>query len=141
LNAYIYCAALLCEPCGEAVIKELTQDGEAPADPSDESSYDSDQFPKGPYPDGGGEADTPQHCDHCGEFLDNALTGDGETYVRDAFREYVETGRGKLDVLRTWRDAYDWVFGDFTDITYPMMREERTLTDVQRQRFGDLFEN
>jgi hypothetical protein len=28
-----------------------------------ESDYDSEDLPKGPYADGGGEADTPQHCD------------------------------------------------------------------------------
>jgi hypothetical protein len=42
-----------------------------------ESDYDSDDLPKGPYADGGGEADTPQHCDDCRRFLENPLTGDG----------------------------------------------------------------
>jgi len=28
----------------------------------------------GPYPDGGGEADAPQHCGGCGVFLENPLT-------------------------------------------------------------------
>jgi hypothetical protein len=81
-DVYIYQAALLCSDCGETVIKELTADGEAPANPEDESSFDSDEFPKGPYPDGGGEADSPQHCDHCGTFLYNPLTGDGYAYLR-----------------------------------------------------------
>lgn len=52
-------------------------------DASDEGSYDSDDFPKGPYPEGGGEADTPQHCDSCHEFLENPLTSDGMAYVRE----------------------------------------------------------
>jgi hypothetical protein len=82
LNAFIYSAALLCESCGEAVRKDITDAGLAPANPNDESSYDSDEFPKGPYPDGGGEADTPQHCDHCEVFLENPLTGDGYAYLR-----------------------------------------------------------
>jgi hypothetical protein len=34
-----------------------------------ESDYDSDDLPKGPYAQGGGEADTPQHCEGCGQFL------------------------------------------------------------------------
>jgi hypothetical protein len=50
---------------------------------NDQSSYDSDEYPKGPYPDGGGEADTPQHCDHCHCFLENPLTSDGYDYVRE----------------------------------------------------------
>jgi hypothetical protein len=44
-------------------------------------------LPKGPYPDGVGEADTPQHCDGCGEFLENPQTGDGLIYVEDAIRD------------------------------------------------------
>jgi hypothetical protein len=74
VDAFVYCAALLCSDCGEAARKDITGAGHAPADPENESSYDSDQFPKGPYPDGGGEADAPQHCDHCGTFLENPLT-------------------------------------------------------------------
>ncbi len=44
---------------------------------------DSEQWPQGPYPDGGGEADCPQHCDCCGAFLENPLTDDGDSYVRE----------------------------------------------------------
>jgi hypothetical protein len=47
-----------------------------------ESSYDSDEWPKGPYCDGGGEADNPQHCACCTVFLCNPLTQDGVAYVR-----------------------------------------------------------
>ena len=43
---------------------------------TDESDYDSDDLSKGPYPDDGGEADTPRHCDTCGVFLENPLTAD-----------------------------------------------------------------
>jgi hypothetical protein len=138
VKAFIYCAALLCEDCGDTVRRDLTNEGLAPADPEAEETYDSDQFPKGPYPDGGGEADTPQHCDHCGTFLDNPLTGDGETYVRDAFREYVETGRGALAPLREWRQAYDWVWDDFIAITLDMRREEKELTELEEFRLATL---
>jgi hypothetical protein len=85
MNVYIFQAALLCEECG----KSLMADNTPPAyvDPTDQSSYSSDDWPKGPYPDGGGEADCPQHCDCCGKFLENPLTGDGIEYVRDATTE------------------------------------------------------
>ncbi len=59
-------------------------------DRSDESSFDSDAFPKGPYPDGGGEADTPKHCAVTGEALENPLTADGYAYVREAVTPYVD---------------------------------------------------
>jgi hypothetical protein len=52
-------------------------------DLEDESSYDSDEYPKGPYPNGGGESDSPQHCADCREFLENPLTSDGYDYVRE----------------------------------------------------------
>lgn len=82
MNVYIYAAALHCEECGEAIRDTLTREGKAPANPDNESSYDSDNFPKGPYANGGGEADCPQHCDSCRAFLDNPLTPDGVDYVR-----------------------------------------------------------
>ena len=112
MKAYVYQAALYCEDCGQRIAEGL---------PYDE---DSNNFPSGPWPEGGGEADCPQHCGTCGVFLDNPLTPDGETYVRDAFREFVETGRGSPDVLREWRDAYGWAWDDFTDITLPIIEEE-----------------
>jgi hypothetical protein len=37
---------------------------------TEESEYDSDELLKTPYPDGGGEADSPQHCEGCGLFLE-----------------------------------------------------------------------
>ena len=66
MDVYIFQAALWCEECGEAIRGRLTESGNAPGDAEDEGSYDSDDFPKGPFPDGGGEADTEQCCDGCG---------------------------------------------------------------------------
>ena len=102
MDVYIFQAALLCKHDGEKVRRELTRAGEAPADPDDEQSYDSDDFPKGPFPDGGGEADTPQHCDICHMFLENPLTSDGMQYVLEALDE----GRGDTTVLKEWADFY-----------------------------------
>lgn len=57
---YIYQADTYCDSCGEEIRRELTRQGLAPEDPSDEYSYDSDNFPKGPCPE---EAtDSPDHC-------------------------------------------------------------------------------
>ncbi|MDZ4250273.1 MAG: hypothetical protein U0990_09320 [Candidatus Nanopelagicales bacterium] len=98
MNVYIYQADLWCEACGRAI--KAQPDVTAPADPEDESSYDSDEYPKGPYPDGGGEADTPQHCaagpacvnaleldgNKYGMLLENPLTKDGREYVREAVK-------------------------------------------------------
>ncbi len=84
MDVYIYQAALHCDECGHGICKDLKAKGEAPDDPKDESSYDSDDYPKGPFADGGGEADCPQHCDSCGVFLENPLTSEGAAYVEEA---------------------------------------------------------
>ncbi len=106
MDAYMYRAALLCESCGEAERERLRIAGRAPEDEEDESSFDSDEFPKGPYGDGGGEADTPQHCDVCGVFLENPLTGEGAEYVEGALAEFLLEGRGAADVLQEWARHY-----------------------------------
>lgn len=115
MNVYIFQAALICEEEGERIREELTAQGKAPADPDDEYSYDSDDFPKGPYPNGGGEADTPQHCDITTVFLENPLTPEGEQYVLEAWRERIETGVGNPAVLMEWLDYYDWLWRHFKE--------------------------
>jgi hypothetical protein len=114
MDVYVFQAALLCDTCG-TLYKQGT-DKPAHVDENDESSYDSDEWPKGLYPDGGGEADSPQHCDHCGEFLDNPLTPDGETYVAECFDEFVKEGRGDYETLDTWRRAYYWVWEEYSTV-------------------------
>ena len=86
MDAYIYKAGVWCGPC---VIKALVAARKAapgaidmsPAEAMQqivsangftrESDYGSDDLPKGPYAQGGGEADTPQQCEGCRQFLGN----------------------------------------------------------------------
>lgn len=133
MRVYIFQAALLCEACGEAVKENKQIDcgvcggthadlpfvdcrafyppkgDNRPLHPEhgtavpEEFMYDSDDFPKGPYGDGGGEADTPQHCDHCGVFLENPLTADGIAYVTDVLKERYA---GEGTALALWREFY-----------------------------------
>ena len=56
-----------------------------------ESDYGSDDLPKGPYAQGGGEAHTPQQCEGCRQFLGNPLTSDGVLWVEDVIRGYLTT--------------------------------------------------
>lgn len=121
MKAFMFQAALLCEDCGDA--HKATHVKPDHADEGDESSYDSDEWPKGPYEDGGGEADCPQHCDACGLFLENPLTGDGENYVLDAFRDYVDAGHGSIEVLVEWRHAYSWMWDHYEDVSLPLLLE------------------
>jgi hypothetical protein len=110
--AYVYQAALLCEECGCATRERLTAEGAAPQDSENESTFDSGDFPKGPYPYGGGEADTPQHCDACGVFLENSLTADGESYVKEAIETSRELKRKNMlrdssVALEIWAPFYE----------------------------------
>ena len=110
---YIYLADTYCDSCGEKITADLIASGQAPENPRDEYSYDSDEFPKGSYP---AEAcDYPNHCGSAGDCLeaidlgeyglaDNApmfgaetrkvgallsedLTEDGANYLREMLRE------------------------------------------------------
>lgn len=78
MDAYIYNAALYCRDCVDKVRRDL--------DGIQADTGDSDDYPQGPYADGGGESDTPEHCDGCGEFMMNPLTGEGRAYVLELVR-------------------------------------------------------
>ena len=112
MDVYIYRAALYCADCGEEIRAGLVALGKAPEDPDNERTYDSGDYPKGPFGDGGGEADTPSHCDGCGVFLENPLTSYGEAYVCEAVVEalsqIVDQGREAVDSVAwfEWRPFY-----------------------------------
>lgn len=121
MEVYIYQADLWCQQCGEAICERIAAEGGAPADPGDESSYDSDEYPKGPFPDGGGESDCPQHCgaagdcvnavDGVGVFLENPLTADGVQYVAEA----IAARSGDQAVLDEWAGFYFDEVREFND--------------------------
>ncbi len=108
MNAYVYQAALWCEECIRSIKLDLLQAHMMPNNPGDEKSYDSDDYPKGPYPEGGGEADVPNHCDGCGVFLDNPLTTDGVEYVVGELMDYLAYKTGDLETLDTWAEHIHW---------------------------------
>jgi len=87
-GVFVFQAALICPDCAADVKRQTpAPTGVDPADP-DESIYDSGDWPKGPFPDGGGEADVPQHCDRCGRFLENPLTDYGDDWLRGQAAAY-----------------------------------------------------
>lgn len=106
MDVYIYQADVYCEPDGLAIRDRLDEGGSRPADPGDESSYDSDDYPKGPYPDGGGESDTPQHCAVCGLFLENPLTSDGLEYVKEFVLRDLREGQTDSNAVEVWAPFY-----------------------------------
>lgn len=144
MDAYLYKAALWCGPC---IIKTLVAERKAapgaldmePADAlqqivslngfTSESDYDSDDLPKGPYADGGGEADTPQHCDGCGLFLETSLTTDGYRYVREKLIEHARDGSGNPEVLKQWAKHYGVSFVEPKSVTPGALELEYSMKD------------
>jgi hypothetical protein len=144
MDAYVYQAALSCGPC---MIRRLVEEKKAspgalgmePAEAlqqivsangfTDENDYDSDDLPKGPYSNGGGEADTPQHCDGCGAFLENPLTGDGVRYVNEKLTEHARDGSGNAEVLKAWAEHYGVAFYEPGSVTLESLQFEYSLED------------
>ena len=100
MNVYMYQADLYCENCTNEIGMVCHSEYHKPRGTN---LCDSDCTPIGPYPDGGGEADCPNHCGGCGLFLENPLTQDGMDYVKDA----IEDGTGT--VVQEWKEFYDWI--------------------------------
>lgn len=126
---YVYDAALYCDYCGEEILDEIKEAGNAPEDPADEHTYDSGDYPKGPYhPEA---SDVPEHCDGCGDFLENPLTEYGMLYVAQALCE----GTGDPKVLRTWSDFYGSDYG-WADLDYV----DRDALEAWADHLGDPVE-
>jgi hypothetical protein len=107
MNVFMYCAALLCGDCGEKAVENCV-------DRSIVDNGDPDTYPQGPYPEGGGEADTPNHCDDCDVFLENSLTEDGQAYVRESYAWERETtnpskSRNAIENTQRWANYYDYL--------------------------------
>jgi hypothetical protein len=116
---YIWQADVYCPKCTFAIKRRLQREGLKPAKPRDQATYDSDQWPKGPFSDE--EADTPQHCgsgENCadptvlsdgskvGKFFENPLTRAGIAYV-------IEKAKGGVTpAVRLWLDFY----GDYPEL-------------------------
>jgi len=99
MNAYIFQADVYCDKCAELIQAEIIRAGQAPQNTEDEDAFDSGEYPKGPYEDGGGEADCPQHCANCHVALLNPLTTVGVQYVIDSLED---SKRGDIEILRGW---------------------------------------
>jgi hypothetical protein len=107
-EAYLYKAEFLCEECGEKVKAQLTAEGKAPKNPANERSFDSDDFPKGPYADGGGESDMIQNCGMCHKFLQNPLTQAGYRNLRWIIEDQKRRKQNK-DILGNNRFIQEWI--------------------------------
>ncbi len=129
VEAFIYCADIYCEECGAKIRAELDKAGKTPADVQNESSFDSDEYPKGPFDDAGGATDCPQHCAECKCYLYAPLTSEGQCYAADALWEYVISKRGDRKVLDQWaEDLADYSLEEPNDTkleAYYLFRDEQ----------------
>ena len=115
---YVYQAALLCEDCGLAIVKKLKEAGR-------EDDGNADDFPQGPYREGGDEADSPGHCDRneacvnavqvpggrlIGCPLGNPLTNYGQEQVTKSIcTNVLAKSAHSRAVGRLWRLLYDYL--------------------------------
>ena len=121
-DVYMFQGSLYCEDCGRDIQDKIREEGKAPEDESDEESFDSDDFPKGPFSGGGGEADSIHHCDSnetclnaielpckskIGAWLGNDLTSEGDEWLASSIRESIfrDDAHGR-QVNRLWRLKY-----------------------------------
>jgi|SRR5208282_5912783 len=105
MEQYIYRADVWCHNCAEKIKLSQAASTNRPPNPEDETSYDSDVWPKGPYEDQ--ESDSPEHCAGCGLFLENPLTQAGYRYVQEKLNEY---GAKLPDVAQEWADFYGFEY-------------------------------
>ena len=116
MDAYVYAADLYCEDCGLKIQENLADDAQ---------EDDSDSYPQGPYPDGGGESDSPQHCgsgEGClnamtfvgtkvGVWLGNPLMTDGVAYLKEMLSN-PNPSAYQLALHEFWSDVYsDYLSG------------------------------
>jgi len=111
MDTYIYSADMYCSSCGEKIRQDIDAErkekGLPPIDRDDDTQTDSDDYPKGPYSDGGGESDSPQHCGSCDEFLENPLTGDGVAYVAESIIDAIGKCRWDSIAITVWAEYYE----------------------------------
>ena len=113
---YIYQSDVWCDSCGLAIKQDITRRGEAPEWPVEETTYDSNEYPKEANEDE--EADYPQHCgsgrdcleaevlpggQKVGCLLSTCLTVDGVNWLQE---ELKGVAPGENELLDFYRDKF-----------------------------------
>ena len=112
--AYTYQADVWCTSCGQAIIAGLEILRTVPENPEDESSFDSDEYPKHYDPENE-ESDGPENCadGNCageyGTFLENRLTQEGYRYLKSMLDGH---GATLPEFAKEWADFYQFEYHD-----------------------------
>lgn len=120
--SYIYQADVYCDECGKAICDDIEANHSdlVPADTWDQSSYDSDDYPKSADLENE-ESDCPEHCAQCHICFENPLTSAGYKYVQERLNalpaltsllKLREAGHG---VLADWASWYSFTYWDAED--------------------------
>jgi hypothetical protein len=115
--AYIYQADVWCDTCGDHIKAELDKENKTPEDPEDESSFDSDEYPKR-YDAENEESDGPENCadGKCGGFanghaygmfLENQLTQEGYRYLKGMLDSH---GATLPEFAKEWAEFYQFEY-------------------------------
>jgi hypothetical protein len=153
MDVYVYQADLYCLACGNHIRRGLKQEGI-------EDEGDSETYPQ-KFADGGGEADSPQHCGNhkdciqaidlgsgypIGAWLENPLTEDGIRYVATTLAsDFLLPNRHKNQVANLWRQLYhdelqDFLEGRFIEVEQQKQRS-RCFLDADHYYHVDLTPN
>lgn len=102
-ECFIYKDKFYCLICCLKIQKEIDW---IPDNVNDFSSYGNDEYPHGPFVNGGGPADGPRHCRGCSAHLKNPLTELGQKAVENTVELYYKTGEGDKVKIEIWREFY-----------------------------------
>ena len=109
--AYIYAADIFCDACGSEIRKRIFDEGNAPESFGDETSYDSDEFPKRCGDDE--EADCPTNCGNADRCLEAEILPSGDK-IGKQFGELTSVGVDYLlvaianggEIAEFWAEHY-----------------------------------
>jgi len=154
-NSYVYQGNIYCEKCTRHLLAQLNNKGV-------EDTGDSNDYPQGPYLNGGGEADSPQHCGNgrecqrpielgsghlVGDWLENPLTNEGLQYIANQLAENFNSPHAmKRLVPNFWRLAYhddlmNWLAGRLIMLTTTTRQFTREFMDCDYMYSVDLQGN
>ena len=117
MEIYIYKAAYHCSDCIKKILPAIPL-SKVPPDPLDETAYDSDDYPKGPYESGIVDKSDTVEYDSCGTLLCIPLTGEGYAYLYRIIVAYLymspamEKDRDRIEELI---EEYDISLRDLLD--------------------------
>jgi hypothetical protein len=126
VDYYIFAADVYCPHCADEIKRRLAD--VAPANPDDETTYDSGDYPKGPFSDD--SSDTPHNCANCGDYIEGPLTEDGVDYVIDAMQNDIDCHHTN-SIVRDWASHLDKGLG------YNLTPHQKAVYDHYTEKFAN----